>query len=95
MHAGAAEPGVLTPSGARLAQLHAALLGRSTAVAVSAELAILVHLLALRSGGGGDGDGAVREGDVPPLIAAATAPAYACAVLQASGAPGYGRAAAA
>ena len=91
MHDGPAEPGALAPPAARLAQLHAALLGCSTAVAVSAELAVLVHLLALlgdeRSGGRDDGV-AVCRGGAPPLISAAAAAAYACAVLQASGAPG-------
>ncbi len=97
LHAGAAQSGVLTPQAARLAQLHAALLGCSTAAAVSAELAVLVHLLALRgegSGGRGDDD-AVRKSGGPPLITAATAPAYACAVLQASGVHECGRAIAA
>ena len=99
MHAGAAELGILTPPATRLAQLHAALLGCTTAVAVSAELAVLVHMLALRgesSGGGRGGNGTERrQGGKPPLITAATALAYACAVLQASGAPGRVYAAAA
>ena len=79
--------GGLSPRANRLAQLHAALIGCSTAVVLSAELAVLVHLLALQDGGnsGSSKDTAPHNGGTQLLIDAGSAAQYACAVLQASG----------
>ena len=74
----------------RLARLHAALIARSSAVAVSAELAVLIHLMALQHGSGTDAGPRVESktshANEQPLVTLRSAAPYACAVLQASGA---------
>ena len=80
----------LSKRSARLAQLHASLIARSAAMSVTAEFAILIHLLALRCGSsanaGLNAEGGVLATEEQPLMTAWSAAAYACAVLQASGA---------